>query len=129
MNLGTKLVVLIFCAALTACYVGDPIPVECVCQCDQAKAGSTSGIVPRIPTLPRKGAKGRDAARAKKIAAKKAAAAKRGNPLGGNPLAKRGNPLAKRAADAAKRAEGRIARKPGSGDVIKTDARSLKAMT
>ena len=81
----------------------------------------------KLPKLPIAGSKrgaGADAAaRAKKAAARKAAAAKRGNPL-----ANRGNPLTKLASDAARRAEGRIARQPGSGDVIETDPRSKKAM-
>jgi hypothetical protein len=107
----TKLIALALSLVLVGCYIGDPIPVECVCQCEQPKVA----VVPRIPNLPRRSPK-KGADRAKKIAAKKAAAARGANALG------------KRVTDAAKRAEGRIARQPGSGDVVKTDDRTQKAM-
>jgi len=109
-NIGTKLLTLVLTLGLAACYIGDPIPVECVCQCEAPAAT----VVPRIPTLPRRGSKG--AERSKRKASKRAAGDRRGNAL------------AQRTADAAKRAEGRIARQPGSGDIVKTDERTQKAM-
>lgn len=118
MNVGTKLIVLALTAGLTACYVGDPIPVECVCQCEQSAAPAAKAVVPTIPKLPRTAAASgvRDAARAKRLAAKKG--------KGANAL----DPVARRTAAAARRAEGRIARQPGSGDVIETDERTRKTM-
>ncbi len=118
MNVGTKLIVLALSAGLMACYVGDPIPVECVCQCEQPPAPAAKAVVPKIPKIPRKAAKSgaRDAARAKRLKAKK----------GSGPDAL--NPVARRVAAAARRAEGRIARQPGSGEVMKTDERTRKAM-
>ena len=120
MKAGITYISLAIALALPACYMGEPIPVECVCQCEQE--ATTAKSVPRIPTLPRTGnvaAKvgAKDVARAKTLAAKKAAA-----------VAKGVSPVAKRVADAARRAEGRVARQPGSGEIMKTDPRTRQAM-
>lgn len=110
MNVGTKLLTLLFALGLTACYMGEPIPVECVCQCENAKPA----VMPRIPALPRRGSKMSERKRQK--AATKAAEGRNSGVA------------AKRAAEKARRAEGRIARQPGSGDILETDERTRKAM-
>ncbi|MGB0588882.1 MAG: hypothetical protein ACPGU1_04300 [Myxococcota bacterium] len=103
--------------SLSACYMGDPIPVECVCQCgDEAPAAAAvTAPATEAPAVTKKAAL-RDAVRAKRIAAKKSAAA--------NGIA----PVAKRVADATRRAGSRVARQPGTGDLIKTDPRTQAAM-
>lgn len=115
MNLRTTLLALGLMVALSGCYMGEPIPVECVCQCEQEAAPAAASASPMTSKGDVK-AQTRDAIRAKRIAAKKKAAT-------------RGiNPVAKRISDATRRAEGRVARQPGSGDLLETDERTRAAM-
>ena len=114
MNVRMSLLSLTLTLALSACYMGEPIPVECVCQCDQSSADSPAAA-PATPTAAQKEAT-RDAIRAKRLAAKKKAAAKGISPV------------AKRISDAARRSESRVARQPGSGEILKTDERTRVTM-
>ena len=116
MNVRIDLILLLALAvSLPACYMGAPIPVECVCQCGEQAPATTPEAAP-VPTTPPTKKVVRDAVRAKRIAAKKRATA--------NGIA----PVAKRVADATRRAGSRVARQPGTGDIMKTDARTKAAM-
>jgi len=113
-----SLIVLVFMASSSACYMGDPIPVECVCQCQEegSKAEVSAQAAPTPKALPElTKAKSRDALRAKRLAAKKAAA---------NAM----NPLAKRVSDTKRRADSRVAKQPGSGEVLEVDPRTKVSM-
>jgi hypothetical protein len=109
------LILLVITVSLPGCYMGDPIPVECVCQCGEATPEASAAVPPAAQAPPAKKAL-RDAVRAKRIAAKKSAAS---NGMG---------PVAKRVADATRRGASRVARQPGSGDILKTDERTRVAM-
>jgi hypothetical protein len=101
--------------SLPACYMGEPIPVECVCQCGEGAAAAPVATAPLSSSVPTKKSV-RDAVRTKRIAAKKRAVA--------NGI----SPVAKRVADATRRAGSRVARQPGSGDILKIDERTKVAM-
>jgi hypothetical protein len=115
MHVRIQLILFVCIASLPACYLGDPIPVECVCQCVQEAPQVPAATPPPTSSASSKRAV-RDAIRAKRVAAKKIAAAKG--------LA----PVAKRVADVTRRAQGRVARQPGSGDLLDTDQRTQQAM-
>ena len=118
MKLRILTTLLAFTASSSACYMGDPIPVECVCQCEEGakKARVVTEVAPAAKALPNlTKAKTRDALRAKRIAAKKAAE-------------KANNPLVKRLNDAKRRDATRVAKQPGSGEAIEVDERTKVTM-
>ena len=109
------LIILAITVTLHGCYMGDPIPVECVCQCGDTAPEASAAVAP-VTQAPAAKKALRDAVRAKRIAAKKSAAS---NGMG---------PVAKRVADATRRAGSRVARQPGSGDIVQTDERTKVSM-